>query len=399
MRLSSFLDKKNIPTSRTTRTVVVLTIAIVSLILLITKISIASSISQTSVSVTTVPTTITSATTADERSETTQIKQLKQLFYTNIHPAAKICGSLCLIPRSWPTTKQQKTTAQSLIQSQIRNYEVNCNKLFSKEAAEVFDEGTTSWPPPKTLPEQYLDEFTLFGRVKISPNEKSELFPDGTYFAERTKDGDMTMHWPLWTEAKVKEWSDMATAGTLHGNYGPENSKAFLASCKVHLSTAKHVLVVGSLTPWVEAILLACGVEKITTMEYGELPNTHPKIRTMLPSEFAKEFLAGTLPKFDGVVSISSIEHSGLGRYGDQINPWGDIVAVARMSCVLKRNGILMLGLNDAERDEIVWNAHRIYGPFRWPLLLTNFRVIDVASLNDRWGQIVVTAVNEFGGN
>ena len=33
---------------------------------------------------------------------------------------------------------------------------------------------------------------------------------------------------------------------------------------------------------------------------------------------------------FDAVVSFSSIEHSGLGRYGDALNPWGDLIASAQ---------------------------------------------------------------------
>ena len=33
---------------------------------------------------------------------------------------------------------------------------------------------------------------------------------------------------------------------------------------------------------------------------------------------------------FDAVVTFSSIEHSGLGRYGDSLNPWGDLIASAQ---------------------------------------------------------------------
>ncbi len=45
------------------------------------------------------------------------------------------------------------------------------------------------------------------------------------------------------------------------------------------------------------------------------------------PMEMSENFLAGKLEKFDTVVSFSSIEHSGLGRYGDGLNPWADLVA------------------------------------------------------------------------
>ena len=41
-----------------------------------------------------------------------------------------------------------------------------------------------------------------------------------------------------------------------------------------------------------------------------------------------KESMRRTNEKFDAVVSFSSLEHSGLGRYGDAINPWADVLEV-----------------------------------------------------------------------
>jgi hypothetical protein len=38
------------------------------------------------------------------------------------------------------------------------------------------------------------------------------------------------------------------------------------------------------------------------------------------------------------------VEHDGLGRYGDPINPFGDLESIARARCLLKHGGILFLG-------------------------------------------------------
>lgn len=48
--------------------------------------------------------------------------------------------------------------------------------------------------------------------------------------------------------------------------------------------------------------------------------------------------------KFDFVVSFSSMEHSGLGRYGDGINPWGDLIASAKAWCLTKLGGRMLIG-------------------------------------------------------
>jgi hypothetical protein len=58
-------------------------------------------------------------------------------------------------------------------------------------------------------------------------------------------------------------------------------------------------------------------------------------------------------------VTFSSVEHSGLGRYGDALNPWGDIIAIARAWCVTKQGGSLTIGvMYDYNNDCIRFN-HR----------------------------------------
>jgi hypothetical protein len=82
------------------------------------------------------------------------------------------------------------------------------------------------------------------------------------------------------------------------------------------------------------------------------------------------------LGEFDMIRSFSSLEHPGLGRYGDSLNPWGDILAVARAWCVTKPGGHLYLGVPTGP-DGVQFNMHRIYGKVRWPLITTNWIQID----------------------
>jgi SAM-dependent methyltransferase len=65
---------------------------------------------------------------------------------------------------------------------------------------------------------------------------------------------------------------------------------------------------------------------------------------------------------FDAVVSLSSVEHCGLGRYGDPLDPDGDVRAAAEMRRVLRPGGVLVLTtpLTRGVRT-VAFNAHRIY--------------------------------------
>lgn len=76
-----------------------------------------------------------------------------------------------------------------------------------------------------------------------------------------------------------------------------------------------------------------------------------------------------------------------MGRYGDPLNPNGDIIAMQHAHNHLSDDGILLLGV-PLGVDCVVWNAHRIYGKTRLPLLLQNFKLIDVFSVYDQSNSI-----------
>ena len=67
--------------------------------------------------------------------------------------------------------------------------------------------------------------------------------------------------------------------------------------------------------------------------------------------------------KSDSIHSLSCmhvIEHIGLGRYGDPLNPDGDIQSAKELSRVLAVNGQLLIAL-PVGRSRVAFNAHRIY--------------------------------------
>lgn len=176
----------------------------------------------------------------------------------------------------------------------------------------------------------------------------------------------------VWTMDKVEEQMTQAADGTLRGSYGPEVTAQVRDTLRLADLKGKSVLAIGSEQSWLEAICLYLGAASVTTLEYGEIESQHPSIQTMTPMAFRKKFQDGTLGQFDRIVSYSSIEHSGLGRYGDALNPWGDILAVARAWCVTKPGGQMYLAVPSG-KDRVMFNTQRKYGPIRWPLLTANW--------------------------
>ena len=120
--------------------------------------------------------------------------------------------------------------------------------------------------------------------------------------------------------------------------------------------------------------MLEAGAREVVTLEYRKITSQHAKVKTMVPSEFRWSYLNGTLGTFDGNVTFSSVEHSGPGRYGVALNPWGDILAIAKAWCVTRDGGSLTICVpyNGVE-ESLYFNAHRFYGKLRYPYLTTNW--------------------------
>ena len=115
------------------------------------------------------------------------------------------------------------------------------------------------------------------------------------------------------------------------------------------------------------------------------------KITSYLLSEFSEVYRNNTLGLFDVFLSFSSVEHSGLGRYGDALNPWADLLALARARCVTKPGGYLGLAVpverTQSLRDIVIFNEKRLYGPHRYPLLTANWDQLDGEKHGNEWGK------------
>eukprot|EP01041_Mallomonas_annulata_P010204 gene10204-21272_t len=151
-----------------------------------------------------------------------------------------------------------------------------------------------------------------------------------------------------------------------------------------HLLTNKTCVVFGSTEPWIEATAYLLGCKSVTTIEYNNITiitdGHYPPIQTISKLNF-NEFYTSTYDKYDIAFSISSFDHDGLGRYGDPLNPNGDIEAMKKVYEILKPEGYLFFSVPIGP-DILVYNLHRIYGDIRLPLLLEGWKVLDRIAWN-----------------
>ncbi|MEI6296919.1 MAG: DUF268 domain-containing protein [bacterium] len=71
-------------------------------------------------------------------------------------------------------------------------------------------------------------------------------------------------------------------------------------------------------------------------------------------------FLPFTDNSVESISCMHTIEHIGLGRYGDQMDPSGDIKAIEELKRVVRKNGNIIFVV-PVGKSKLMFNAHRIY--------------------------------------
>lgn len=81
----------------------------------------------------------------------------------------------------------------------------------------------------------------------------------------------------------------------------------------------------------------------------------------------------------DSISSLSVLEHFGLGRYGDKIDPKGHIRGFNNILKMLKPGGTAYISFLVGPSNEVIFNAHRVFDPleiFNWPEVRNSIELI-----------------------
>lgn len=139
------------------------------------------------------------------------------------------------------------------------------------------------------------------------------------------------------------------------------------------VSSLGRILDVGSTGSTFPILLASFGydVYSIDVREYDWKPpqNVTFILGDIRHSKFQKGF-------FDGVTAVSTIEHVGLGRYGDPQDTEGDIRALTEIARILKSGGKLLITIPFGEKA--VTRLGRVYDSKDLTLLLEGFQIENV---------------------
>ena len=270
-----------------------------------------------------------------------------------------------------------------------RHAAAQCTALFRSKP-----EAPGTWPPPHMMPPALRDRYTMGGAAKV-----------GKWIADEKQNGagqvwnETDFHGIVRACKAQKRVTDRPPSATcaICCCYNKFVCMDAMASFREEVRGARTI-VLGSMIPWAESMLLALNAAHVTSIEYartelsfGAPPSTRPAKGHLAlsrrwawqhPSEVARAYLDGAWQPADIAVSYSSLEHDGLGRYGDPLNPEGDLQSINKTACLLRPGGLFFLGF-PVGRDAVIWNAHRIYGSARLKLVFAGWEVLKVFGLAD----------------
>ena len=88
---------------------------------------------------------------------------------------------------------------------------------------------------------------------------------------------------------------------------------------------------------------------------------------------------SGSIPSLS---SFHAIEHFGLGRYGDPIDPLGHQKAIAEMKRIVCDGGVLLFSVPIGVQ-RIEFNGHRIFDPLEVIRLFKGFELMEFSAIDD----------------
>lgn len=216
-------------------------------------------------------------------------------------------------------------------------------------------------PPPNVIPESSRSEFTLDAEIPVLC----------LYFDERAEGNSLAHNTPEKYKNIFLELDDR-----FFSYYGSGGQAFFDAACAYSMEE-KSVTIWGLAGCNCEAFAVWANAANVFVVDYSKPICENEKIVVYNHDEFNEHEV-----KTEFAISYSSFEHDGLGRYGDPLTPNGDLHAMRQAWNSLTDGGILFWGL-PLGQDCLVWNAHRIYGKLRLPMMLRGWQLLDVFSVHE----------------
>lgn len=157
-----------------------------------------------------------------------------------------------------------------------------------------------------------------------------------------------------WKDSLFTSADRFESAGSARGHYFWQDLWA--AGELISRGIKEHVDIGSRLDGFVAHLLPSC---QVTYVDLRPLDLEHKNFVYQRGSILKLPFASGSVASLS---CLHVIEHIGLGRYGDTVDPEGHLKAAAELARVLAPGGRMLLGTPVGEQ-RLCFDAHRIFDP------------------------------------
>lgn len=179
-----------------------------------------------------------------------------------------------------------------------------------------------------------------------------------------------------------------AGAGSARGHYFHQD---LWAARRVFESRVAEHVDVGSR---VDGFVAHCACfTQVTYVDIRALDADLPNLRSRVGSVLSLPFEDESVPSLS---CLHVVEHVGLGRYGDPVDPQGSLKAMRELTRVLAPGGSLYFGV-PVGRERVCFNAHRVLSPRTVVGAFASLELAAFAAVDDRGDLVDPANIDDFG--
>lgn len=167
-------------------------------------------------------------------------------------------------------------------------------------------------------------------------------------------------------------------AGNLDKHYFLQD--IYVAKKIIHQCPNEH-FDVGSRVDGFIGHLLAAFEGKITIIDIRPLPISISNLNFVQSDATNLQGIEDD--SIDSLSSLHAVEHFGLGRYGDPIDPQACFNAMKSLQRVVKQNGTLYFSVPIGKKDAVYFNAHRMFEPKTILAVFSDMELVEFSYIHD----------------
>ena len=182
----------------------------------------------------------------------------------------------------------------------------------------------------------------------------------------------------------IQLWLNRLSQGERGTYYASSHDEGVLTALALCNASESIVGVIGCERGFYPAMAAFSGASAVDIYDIRPVQVNYPEFNayqidlSMTPS----------IRKYDLIMCISTLEHCGLGRYGDDLNPYGDRRLLAALIRSLKPDGKLIISLPIGQ-GILCNNLHRVYSQYRLSKLTHGSKLIwHTPITDDMWKSV-----------